>query len=602
MADDVTRDGELRARVDMLRERYFKRDENATIVMHVRRGDFDKVDPDAFNDEYPRPVVSNRIEAMARHAVAALSTLPTLRCNAASMAASDRAKERADKRTAVVNHYFKNARFQEQMQIGADHLYCFGMIVTQIVPDFEEKLPVPTVRDSLGFYPVWDARGRTVEAAHVFRKRIVDLQAMYPEHHQVLDKAAKAGAGRAEVEVYHHDDGKNVTILVPACGDLILHRYKNPVGQCLFVCTKRPTPDGEVRGAFDDLVWVQLARNELQMLMMEATEKAVDAPIALPLDAGEFAYGPDAVIRSATPRDIGRVGIEIPQAAFAGVEHFKEEMEAGALVPQALSGTMDASVITGQGVQQLMAGYSQQMAMMQQTLLGHYERVVRLSLMLDEALWPDEKKVIAGYRSGAEYEVSYVPSKDIAGNFEVDVTFGTSTGMTPNQHMVYLLQGQSAGLFSRDTVQRSLPGDINASDEQDKIRIEQARDAVSAAVAGLGSAIPGLVAEGQNPAEVIGQLAEYVRLLQKGKPPEEVAAKVFAPPEPPPEQAVDPMAQMAGAPGGDPMAAAAPGGGGGGEPVPGGAAQPPIAQFFAGLTSSGEPNLGSYTSRQQAAF
>ena len=601
MADEVTRDAELRQRVDMLRERYFKRDANAAIVMHVRRGDFDKVDPDAFSDEYPRPIVSNRIEGMARHAVAALSTLPTMRCNASSMAASDRAKERADKRTEIVNHYFKNARFQEQMQIGADHLNCFGMIVTQVVPDFDEKMPVPTVRDSLGFYPVWDARGRTIEAAHIFRKRIVDLQAMYPEHHEVLDKAAKAAGARggAEVEVYHHDDGKYVTILVPACNNLVLHRYKNPVGQCLFVCTKRPTPDGEVRGAFDDLVWVQLARNEMQMLALEAAEKAVDAPIALPLDASEFAFGPDAVIRSATPRDIGRVGINVPNEAFASIEHFKEEMEAGALVPQALSGTLDASVITGQGVQQLMAGYSQQMAMLQQTLVGHFERVVRLSLMLDEALWPDEKKVISGYRSGAEYEVSYVPSKDIDGNYEVDVTFGTSTGMSPNQHMVYLLQAQSAGLLSRDMVRRSLPGDINV-DEESKIRIEQARDAVSAAVAGLGSAIPGLVAEGQNPAQVISQLAEYVSLLQKGKPPEEVAAKVFAPPKQEEQPAAaDPMAQLMGAAGGGAEA----GGMGGGEmEMQGAESAPPISSFFAGLTSSGDPNLGSYTKREQQAF
>lgn len=601
---DVMRDNDLRTRVDLLRERYHERDRRAQIVLHVRRGDFDKVDPDAFSDEYPRPIVSNRIDGMARHATAALSPLPALRCRAESMGASDAAKKRADTRTGIVNHYFTNARFREQMQIGADHLYSYGMIVTQIVPDFEDKLPVPTVRDSMGFYPVWDGRGRTKEAAHVFRKRVVDLIAQYPEHADVLDRAGKAMAGRGqsrELEVYHHDDGQWVTFLVPACNDLVLHRYRNPVGKCLFVCTKRPTLDGEVRGAFDDLVWVQLARNELQMLMQEATEKAVDAPIALPLDASEFAYGSDAVIRSANPRDIGRVSINVPTEAFRGVEHFKEEMEAGALVPQALSGTMDASVITGRGVQELMAGYSQQMAMMQETLVGHYEQVASLSFQVDEALWPDEKKTISGYRSGAEYEISYTPSKDIAGNHIVDVTFGTGTGLDPNRHLVYMLQAQAAGLYSRDTVLREMPGEMNAADEQAKIQIEQARDALMSAVAGLGQSIPGLVAEGMDPSAQVGQLAEFVAQLQKGKKPEEIAAKIFAPPEQEEQAPADPMAELMAGMGGQGGGMGAPGGGGG-APMPGGEANDPLAMFFSGLTSSGNPNLSGTVSRQQAAF
>jgi len=48
---------------------------------------------------------------------------------------------------------------------------------------------------------------------------------------------------------------------------------------------------------FDDLVWPQLARNEFQILALEAADKAVRAPIIIPTDVTDVAFGPDATIQ-----------------------------------------------------------------------------------------------------------------------------------------------------------------------------------------------------------------------------------------------------------------------------------------------------------------
>lgn len=599
----------LKARVDMLRERYGYRDAEATLVTNVRKGDWHLLDADAFSDAYPRPIVANMIDVQARHMAAALSPLPSMRCRASSLGASQASKDRADKRTKILNHYFERSKVAGQMQTGADQFGALGLIVAQIVPNFEKKMPDIVIRDSRNFYPVWNAKGHTLEAAHVFNMRVVDLIAQYPEAAISLNRSTvgkSAGAEGRIVEVTHHDDGEWITLQVGECQGMILSRIKNPIGKCLFVCTPRVTgTPGYVAGMFGDMPWAQLARNEMQMLTLEATAKAVQAPVAVPPDVTDVPTGPDAIIRTQNPRDVHRVQLEIPREAFMAIDHFTSELRQGTITPEAMGGSIDASVVTGKGVQELMAGYSQQVAMMQGTLTEFFLNVAYMCFKVDEALWPNEEKHIDGVKDGNEYSVSYTPAKDIAGNCSADITYGTSTGLDPNRHLVWLLQLVSAGLYSRDTALRELPYQINPQDEFSKIMVEQGRDALMQAVAGLAQGIGAMAQNGMDPSGTVAQIAEFVDQLEKGKPIEEIAKKVFAPPpspEPAEEGALgpeDPMAALTGeggAPAGDPLAALM---GGGGAPPEGG--RKDLATMFAGMTQGGEPNLSGTTMRQAPA-
>lgn len=589
------RDRELVARVDMLRTRFAHRDRIAGDVAAVRRGDFDKIAPNAFNEEYPRPIVANLIDVYAKHAAAALGIMPTIRCGSASMS-SDAAKKRATKRTFIANHYARQSRMREQIQVGADQFYTFGLIVGEVYPDFEAQAPELLIRDCRAVYPVWDAKGRTVEVALVFTKRVVDLMAEYPEAAAALREGTGfyRGGNDRTVEVVRHVDKHRITLLCPQLDGLVLARLANPIGRCTVVATKKPSVDGEIRGAFDDLIWVQVARHEMQMLTMEAAADAVEAPFVVPTDVADVALGPKAIVRTNNPQGVSRLNLQVPTAAFAAIDHFKQEMQSGAITPEALGGSIDASVVTGQGVQELMAGYSQQVASAQETLTGWWEQLTSIALEMDQALWGDVEKTIEGHKDGTPYKVTYTPNKDINGDYSVDVNFGTATGLDPNRHLVYLLQAQGAGLYSKDTVLRQMPGEINATEELSKIQVEQGRDALMQMVAGLASSMPGLIAQGQDPSAVAQQVSAFVAGMQKGKAIEDLAEEIFAPP-PPPEQdpaAADPLQAAA-----DPMAAAM---GGGGAMAPPDAGPPDLNNFFAGLSSDGAPNLGAYVSRQRA--
>lgn len=586
---DVMYDVGLQARVDVLRERFLYRDTTVSQVKHVRNGDFHLVDPDAFNEDYPRPIIGNMIEALGREAAAALSKLPGFRCRATSMGASDAAKKRADKRSKVVNHYAVNSNLDEQMQRGADQFWTYGMVVAQIVPDFKGMMPEIVIRDSDGFYPVWNHKGETIEAAHVFTKRVVDLIAEYPHLATPLERnysgKADATSQSAEYEVAVHDDGEFVTMFIPQCGNgLVLKRMRNPIGKCLFVCTPRVTVDGKVRGAFDDLVWVQLARNEHAMLTLEGLADAIEAPLFVPRDVTDVAIGPKSIIRTDNPTGYGRARMDLPNEAFAGLDIYRNEMAMGAIAPTGYGGPEPTPATRDT---QTLSGYSEQIAMAQTTLSSFYKHVLRLCLMMDQALWPDVEKTCVGVQDGGAYDFKYTPSKDIDYYYEVDVHFGTMTGMEPNQHAVWLLQFLGAGIYSKDTVRRALPGQMNALEEESKIQVEQGRDSLMVAVRGLAESVGMMAQNGMDPTMAVQQVAKFVDQMEKGKSIEEIAKDVFRPPEPPPgpdpaAAAADPLAAMLGG-GGDAAAVAAAGGANPGDLS---------TLFTAGTGFNGQPRSG----------
>lgn len=603
MVDGFQRDATVRARVDAIKSRFADRDRRAADVRAVRHGDFDRLAPEAFSEEWPRPIVANMIDTYAKHAAAALSPLPRITCQSASMT-SDRARGFADKRTKIANNYVKRSRLQAQMQTGADQFYTYGLLVTEVAPNFDESFPDVFVNDSIGYYPVWDRWGRTVEVGQAFRRRLIELKAEFPALAMELDRGAsfRAQGDDREVEVYRHADKHRIILAVPECENLVLSQVVHGLGRCPFVCTKKPGLDDEVRGTFDDLIYVQLARHTLQMLTLQAVDEAVNAPYVVPTDVTDVPTGQGAVIRTNNPQGAHRMDVSVPNVAWAGIDHLKSEMQAGAITPEAMGGSIDASVVTGRGVQELMAGYSQQVAMSQETLVGHFQQVIELCFLMDEKLWPDTDKTIQGTAQGAPFKTTYRAGRDIDGDHTVDVSYGGVAGLDPNRELIYLLQMQGAGLVSKDYIRRNVRGEMNLFDEESKLLVEQTRDSLVQGVSALAQSIPGIIAQGGDASDVVAKIARIARDVQKGKPIEEVVAGVFAPPEPPPEQAgpgagdPDGAGAAGGAPAFDAFAAQP-----GADATAGPGGRPDLASMFAGIGNNGQAQMSGGISRMGPA-
>lgn len=590
-------------KVKALRNKYALRDARNAEVEAVLEGNFDDVAPDLFSSEWPRPLVANRISVFTRHAGAALAPLPNLSCTVAK-ANSDSARRFAETRGKIVDNYFSQSLVQAQMQRRAGQFYTHGLIVTTVEPNFDEGGPQIVVESPANVYPVWDRLGRTSAVAMVFERNFLDLCAEYPEHETALKQKFGARRGGADpsktVEVVKWVDGERLAMWLERDDTFVFHDVPNPMGKCPAVATPLPGSDG-TSGAFDDLIWVQLGLHAMQVYTMQGVAQAVNAPIAVGSDVIDVEIGPGAIIRANEPDKIRRVNLDVPQGAWAAQEYLSREVEFGAIVPEALGGSIDASVVTGKGVQQLMAGYSQQIAMAQESLAAHWKAVAELAFRVDETYFSNTEKQISGVNDSAPYSLTYTPAKDIKGDHSVQVQYGGVAGMDPNRSLVYLLQELGGEIVSKDYVRRHLPSDINATEEESKIVLEQARGSLVQMFSAYVQSLPEMMASGQDPSEIIARAVSVTEGLQKGEPIETLLAEVFPPPPPPEEQqAQDPMAEMLSAE----QQAQGSGGGGGLEGLRPGAlatrgpgARPDMSMLFAGTNASGQPNLQAGVSR-----
>ena len=264
-------------------------------------------------------------------------------------------------------------------------------------------------------------------------------------------------------------------------------------------------------------------------MQIQAAEKSIQAPIAIPQDVQELALGPDAIMRSANPQGIRRVPLELPAGVFTESGVLERELRLGSRYPESRSGNIDASVVTGRGVQALQAGFDTQVKAAQAQFARLFQELTSLCFEVDEVVFGNMTKTIKGTDDGTPYTMKYTPSRDIKGEYGVDVRYGIMSGMDPNRAIIALLQMRSDKLVSRDYVRREIPMELNVTQEEQRVDIEEMRDSLRVAVAQYAQTIPALAAQGQDPSQVITRIAEVIQGRQKGFQLENIIEKAFAP-------------------------------------------------------------------------
>jgi hypothetical protein len=546
-------------------------------VLSVRQGDISKVYPSMFSEEYPKPLIANLIDVSARDLAEAMAPLPTFSCSASNMV-SDAARKAADTRARIANYYVGRSELSVQMYTGADWYNTYGMMIGMIDLDYEGNEPTIKLINPFGAYPEIDRFGRCLSLTQVVGMDAQSLASMYPEYaDQILNRNTFTPGSPYLSLVRYHDKDQDV-IYLPERKDLVLARTPNPIGRCMARVAFRPSIDGEARGQFDDVLAVQLARARFAVLQIQAAEKSIQAPIAIPQDVQELALGPDAIMRSSNPQSIRRVPLELPVGVFQESGVLERELRMGARYPESRSGQLDASVVTGRGVQALQAGFDTQIKAAQAQFARVFAELVSICFEADEKLFGNKVKEIRGIDDGTPYTMKYVPARAINGDYTVDVRYGIMSGLDPNRAVIALLQMRSDKLVSRDYVRREIPVEINVTQEEQKVDIEEMRDALRVAVAQYAQAIPALAAQGQDPSQIISRIAEVIQGRQKGMQIENIVEKAFML-EPQPQATPLPQMPVAGA-APAPASQPTPDQSGGAAPAPG---RPDIASLLASI-------------------
>jgi len=593
---------EIKSTYDRYRTMYSSRDQRMGEVLQVRQGKMRDVYPELFPDgPFENPIVANMVDIAARDLAEVIAPLPSFGCTSTSMA-SEAARKKADRRGEIVNGIVNFSDLQTQMFNAADRYVTYGFVPAQVEIDTNENMPRIRFFDSLGCYPVIDRYGRVTMFFQRMNKPTEELMAQYPEiAHLIYDKNNQSTM--CEV-VRFHDKDQDVLFL-PNRNNLVLDRATNLLGEVMIRIVQRPSLDGETRGQFDDVLAIQVAKARYALLSLEAATKAVQAPIAMPQDVQELALGPDAIMRSSKPNEIRRVPLELPNNVFAQQQVLESELRLGSRFPDARTGNVDASIITGQGVKALMGGFDTQIKTAHAMFARAFTELLALALKVDEKVFGGQEKELAGVYNGTPYNIKYKPSRDIDGDYTVDVQYGLMAGLDPNRALVFGLQARGDKLISRDFLRRQMPFSFNATQEEQKVETEELRDAMKQAIASYAQAIPALASQGQDPSDILRKLSAVITERQKGTAIEIAIQNAFKQENPPlggAPAAVSPEGQPGAAmpsEGQLPMGMSETGrmqGVAPGQIAPGG--RPDVQSLLASLGQRGEANLQATVARR----
>jgi hypothetical protein len=603
---------EVAQKVHRLREASRARDQRNKDLRDIRSGDVDTIMPGAMPDAWPKPIVANLIDTTARDMAETMGVMPSINCSS-GVITSAAAKKFSALRTKMAHYWVQRSGLPSGKQVEwCDAYMSYGMGVYCVEPDFVNKTPMIRVENPIGIYPEFDVFDQLRSYTKIWFEEAIHLVAKYPALRRVLvgnNGGNDMSWAAREIEIARYIDRDQIIMYLPAHSETVIEQMPNPLGKVMISIGRRPGFDREVRGAFDDAVWVQLAKGRMALLGLEATEKTVRAPLAVPRDVQRMTFGDDALIRTDNPDKIRRVGMDIPQASFQEAQMLEQELYKAVRYNEARSGSIDASIITGKGVQALMGNFNMVITTGQQVASEALRVAVEMAFDMDEKLWPNEKKTIRGMVNGTPFEENYIPSKDIRGVHTVDITYGFAAGQDPARAIVALLQLRGDQLVSRDFVQRQLPMDIDIVQLQTQIDNEQLTDAIKQGLMAYLQQIGIMASQGGDPVSLLTEAAQVIKLREKGVPLHEAVLTAFTPKQTPAAPGQPPGAPSgpAGAPGG--QGALPPGIEQSGLPqgvAPGQAGKGPggradLMSLLAGMSSSGNPNMGVTINRRGPA-
>lgn len=587
---------DYRALYGELKTQFAERDERHHIVAAVRRGDVSEVLPGFFPKDLDKQVTANMVDVASRDLGEMLGHLPQISCQPARFT-SNASMKFADKRTKVAIGYVENSRLQPQLYGGADGFFMKGALPLIVDIDFDQQTPVIRVDDPVGAYYLRDHRGRTQCYYKRWFETVASLCAKFPEATGMLRKGSNVYEREPDskmLEVVKYYGKHEIALFVPEKGEhCVLHSVPNPMGKVPVFIAERTKWDDEVRGQFDEMVWVQLIRARLALYAVELADEALNAPTVVPNDINDLALGPRSIIHTnSPPGSVYKVPFEVPSAAFAENALLQQEERVAARYPEGMTGSIDASVITGQGVNALLSTVNTQIKVAQEMVRLALEDAISYCFEIDEKFFADVEKTTQGTNSGAPFSEKYTPSRDVKGDYTVKATYGFASGMDANRALVWALQLRGAGAMSLDTLMR-LMGDsrgINPTQELERMDVEAMQSALVQGMAGYAASIPQMTQQGMDPNVALRQIATAIEARQKGKATHEAVLESFQP-TPEEKAAAEQKAQ-------DPFAALM-GDGPAGAPAPGGG-QPDASSMqmmLAGLTAGGQPNLQSSISR-----
>lgn len=426
------------------------------------RGEWTMEFPDG-SVERQRPRIENRVRTFVEDkSKIASQTFPSIRVEAPNQRGSVRAGEREQ----LIQFYHQLSSTRVKMPLLFADQIGVGMAVLKVWPDFRkpvnERFPLFSRIDPRAVLPPPNFEiGSEPEDIIVHRwHKVRSLKKMYPEKIESLRSArgkSKALSDTDEllvIEYYSDEWVAQVAYRNDGDGDgVTLFAAPNRVGRNPVVLIPRPTPDGRIRGQFNDILASLAAENRLENLKLDYVDRTVHAMILKKGMVGQnVEVGPDAIID--VPED-GAIQFVTPPDMNPGIFRMGADLERhsrrGAVAPEARSGDIQASIISGTAIDALQGPLTTDVHALQQQMEWGLEQANEVAQLVD-VTYCDTRKSIRGYAQGGQFRMTYVPSEVIKpDDLSNQVSYGVAAAGGAFNKIVMLQRAQQAGWVDPQT-------------------------------------------------------------------------------------------------------------------------------------------------------
>lgn len=524
-------------RVNEMQGKYSRRDTNMRLVRMVREGRMHEISNmgQYFSDELPRSTAANLVRIAAEDLRNVMGSLPALDCTSGN-GVSNNDKKRAVKKNRIGRDIWNESKLETEFPNFADHYNSYGFAVFSVEPDFKRRMPIIRVEDPRGFYYLKDRWGCVVEVARVWDQPIDEVCHLFPEAEGKLrqGRSGHYGTGSIQLARYTHKDHGTV-LFCPSADNLVLQTLPSVIdGYLPYFVVEQPHIGDHPLGRFDETIWIQYAKVLMAQYMFRAAERSINAPVVLPRDVPSYEEGVDSHIYTDNWKPgMGPMRLDVPRDVFAFNDKLETETKESAGYPDARNGRINASIVTGRGVEALMGTFDTQVKTAQMLFKRALEDATEYAFMLYMRFFPSAQREISGIDNGQSYKLTMVPSRDIGSDYKVQCTYGFMLGNSPAQAVMMLLQFQNGELLSTESVMEKLPWDIDVDSETRKIHVKRLNDSILAGVAAYAQGLGVLLQQGQSAEAVFAPIVKLIRAREQGKDLSEAALEAFTPPEQP---------------------------------------------------------------------
>ena len=467
---------------------------------------------DTMGDKHSAMPVANYMVMAAQRMGQRIGQVPPVHVDPPVNRDSDRARTRAEKKTRIVKSYDRSSKMSMQAAQMGMWLPGYGFVPYVISTRKDENgdpYPSAQIRDPYEALPSeWTVDQQPYDIAFHRRIPVKKLIEMFPEHKDKLQSlsyesgfrysssgryldlsshtsntgswANQAGAQSSGIDIYEYINEEGTWWILPRFEYLLLH-VPNPLRHSPpFYVAKRFSFD-RLTGQYDHIIGLMAAMARLNLLLIISIEDNVNAETNIigDVQSGTYKRGRKAVNKLTPGSVVDKSNFTVPHETFQQAQRLEVQLRDLASYSIADDGRSPTSWATGEGLRELGSSIDAEVRQYFMVTEDAYSNLDRKRLEWAESLHGNRELSIQGVHNSAPYRETYVPSRDISGDYYTRREFGAFAELDDMGQIVAHLNLLQAGIIDPVTVRENVPRLENVTQIEERIQWKQAQDTLN---------------------------------------------------------------------------------------------------------------------------